>query len=295
MSYLFFGGERQSPANPFYLLVLPILRKSISFFSFSGVTLLGGLGVFVYKRHKASHDANEPFSPYDDDQDMSQYGPVTQRPMGSVTQHEGSDNGSYGQYQQSAPPLGNVVQQTTQPPGSGYGQQQNPGFAQYQQPLSSPPPMGNAVQHAGIDNGSYGQYNQSAPPLGNVVQQTTQPLGSGYGQQNPGFAQYHQPLSPPPPMGNVVQHLPPGSGDMGYGQYQNLQGFLAPVGYRHSLSTTSQENDTQDDSHGDSRNWGYGHYRSPSDESYERGHVPDEVPAASKHTTTEFDKPDLRD
>jgi hypothetical protein len=236
LSYLFFDGERQSPSNPFYLLVLPILRKSMSFFSFSGVTLLGGLGVFVYKRHKANHDANEPFSPYDDDQDMSQYGPVTQRPMGSITQHEGSDNGSYGQYQQSAPPLGNVVQQTTQPPGSGYGQQQNPGFAQYQQPLS-----------------------------------------------------------PPPPMGNVVQHLPPGSGDMGYGQYQNLQGFLAPVGYRHSLSTTSQENDTQDDSHGDSQNWGYGHYRSPSDASYERGHVPDEVPAASNHTATEFDKPDLRD
>jgi len=239
-----------------------------------GAILLGGLGVFFYKRHKANHDFNEPFSPYDDDGDMSQYGPVTQRPMGSVTQQESSDGGSYGQYQHSPPPLGNVVQQPSGPGGGGYGNN-SPGFAQFNQPQA--PPMGNVVQHLppGGDLGqNYGNVVQHLPPGGDV--------GQNYG--------------------NVVQHLPPG-GDPGqnYGQYQSQQVFLAPADYnRHSLSTGSQENDTYIDttaqvSRGDSQNWGYGfgHYRGPSDASYDRGNVPNEAPVSPAPAA--FDKPDLRD
>jgi hypothetical protein len=242
-----------------------------------GVAFLGGLGVFMYKRHKAHQDFNETYSPYDDDQDMSQYGgPVTQRPMGgaSTTQHESSDGGSYGQYHGSPPPLGNVVQQ----PGGGGGHfsggaSQNPGaYAQYPQGQS---PLGNAVQH--LPSGDMGQN------YGNAVQHLP---GGDVGQN----------------YGNAVQHLPGGDLGQGYGggQYGTQYPFLVPGGdYRHSLSTGSQENDTHymdttaRDSRGDSQNWGYSHYRSPSDASFERGHVPDEAPAPPPTAT--FDKPDQRD
>lgn len=238
-----------------------VKKKIIIFGTDPGVAFLGGLGVFMYKRHKAHQDFNETFAPYDDDQDMSQYGgPVTQRPMGgaSTTQHDSSDGGSYGQYHGPPPPLGNLVQQ---PGGYNGGAGQNPG------------------------GGAYAQYPQGQSPMGNVVQH----LPSGDMGQN---------------YGNTIQHGG-GGGDMGQGygaggQYGTQYPFLVPGGdYRHSLSTGSQENDTQymdntaRDSRGDSQNWGYSHYRSPSDASYERGHVPDEAPAPPPPTT--FDKPDQRD
>jgi hypothetical protein len=227
----------------------------------------------MYRRHKANQDFNETFSPYDDDQDMSQYGgPVTQRPMGSFTQHDSSDGGSYGQYQHSPPPLGNV-QQTSGGGGYSSGPAQNPGaYAQYTG--QSPTSLGNVVQHLppGDIGQNYGNGLQHAP-------------GGDVGQS----------------YGHAIQNLPGGDVGQNYvgGQYGSSHPFLVPAAdYRHSLSTGSQENDTHyvdsngRDSHGDPQNWGYSHHRSPSDESYERGHVPDEAPAPPQAT---FDKPDQRD
>lgn len=176
---------------------------------------LGGLGIFLYKKHKKNKEFNEPYS-YDDDPDMSEFGPVTQRPLGSVGQHEGSDGASYSQYHGQPPPLGNAIQQ--------------------------PGPGGAYTAGAG---GAFSQYGPGSVASG----------GAPYG----------------------------GSGD--YGQYPI--GFIPSGDYRHSLSTGSQENDIADHSLQSSRHesqilgpgGGGGHYRGPSDLSYEVTYPPNEVAA----------------